>query len=104
MVASPHFGHLEPMLRRSCRGRRLVAPAADGTDRRRGRPGPPPAGLKPPQGRAAGWNGGLYAFMRRALASEHGAELYRQRQPLIEPIFAHTKFNRRIERFPPTRK
>jgi len=42
--------------------------------------------------------------MRRALASEHGAELYRQRQPLIEPIFAHTKFNRRIERFPPTRK
>jgi hypothetical protein len=25
--------------------------------------------------------------MRRVLASEHGGELYRQRQPMIEPVF-----------------
>jgi hypothetical protein len=26
-------------------------------------------------------------------------ELYRKRQPMIEPVFGHTKFNRRIDRF-----
>jgi transposase len=46
-----------------------------------------------------GWDGGLYAFMRRVLDTDRGAELYRQRQQLIEPVFAHTKFNRRIDRF-----
>ena len=33
------------------------------------------------------------------LATEHGAELYRKRQPMIEPVFGHTKFNRGIDRF-----
>jgi Transposase DDE domain len=28
--------------------------------------------------------------MRRVLASEHGGELYRQRQPMIEPVFGQT--------------
>jgi hypothetical protein len=37
--------------------------------------------------------------MRRVLATEHGAQLYRQRQQLIEPEFANTKFNRGMERF-----
>jgi transposase len=46
-----------------------------------------------------GWDGGLYAFMRRVLDTDHGSELYRQRQQLIEPVFAHTKFNRRLDRF-----
>jgi transposase len=46
-----------------------------------------------------GWDGGLYAFMRRVLDTDRGTELYRQRQQLIEPVFAHTKFNRRLDRF-----
>jgi hypothetical protein len=37
--------------------------------------------------------------MRRVLASERGGELYGQRQTMIEPVFANTKFNRGIERF-----
>ena len=37
--------------------------------------------------------------MRRVLASERGGELYAKRQGMIEPIFADTKFNRRIDRF-----
>ena len=28
-----------------------------------------------------------------------GGELYRKRKAMIEPIFANTKFNRRIDRF-----
>ena len=43
--------------------------------------------------------GGLYAFMRRVLATDHGGELYRRRNVMIEPVFANTKFNRRIDRF-----
>jgi transposase len=46
-----------------------------------------------------GWNGGRYAFMRRVLQTELGKTLYKQRKALIEPVFGHTKFNRRIERF-----
>ena len=58
---------------------------------------PPDASSR--KGTRPGWDGGLYAFMRRVLASERGGELYRQRQPMIEPVFAHTKFNRGIDRF-----
>jgi transposase len=46
-----------------------------------------------------GWDGGVYAFMRRVLASDRGAALYNQRAQMIEPVFAQTKFNRRMERF-----
>jgi len=61
-------------------------------------------GLIPPdsrrrKGTRPGWDGGLYAFMRRVLATEVGMELYRRRQHLIEPVFANTKFNRKLERF-----
>jgi hypothetical protein len=45
------------------------------------------------------WEGGHYDFMRRVLASERGGELYRKRQPMIEPVFAQTKFNRGLDRF-----
>lgn len=46
-----------------------------------------------------GWDGGLYAFMRRVLETDAGGELYRKRKAMIEPVFADTKFNRRIDRF-----
>jgi hypothetical protein len=49
------------------------------------------------RGRAG--TGGLYAFMRRVLASERGGALYAKRQGMIEPVFADTKFNRRVDRF-----
>ncbi len=58
---------------------------------------PPDAGKR--KGARPGWDGGLYTFMRRVLASERGGELYAKRQGMIEPIFADTKFNRRIDRF-----
>jgi hypothetical protein len=44
----------------------------------------------------------MAAFTRSCGAcspSERGGELYAKRQGMIEPIFAHTKFNRRIDRF-----
>ncbi|HEY2202818.1 MAG TPA: hypothetical protein VGH56_13105 [Solirubrobacteraceae bacterium] len=44
-----------------------------------------------------GWNDGMYAFMRRVLESELGRQLYRRRQAIVEPVFADTKFNRRLE-------
>ena len=37
--------------------------------------------------------------MRRVLESDAGGELYRKRKAMIEPVFANTKFNRRIDRF-----
>jgi hypothetical protein len=51
------------------------------------------------KGTRPGWNGGPYAFMRRVLQTPTGAALYGKRQGMIEPVFAHTKFNRRIDRF-----
>ena len=58
----------------------------------------PPDALKR-QGARPGWDSGLYAFMRRVLETDHGGGLYRKRQGMIEPVFADTKFNRRIDRF-----
>jgi hypothetical protein len=37
--------------------------------------------------------------MRRVLASDRGGKLYARRQTMIEPVFAHTKLNRRCDRF-----
>jgi transposase len=45
------------------------------------------------------WSGGHYDFMRRVLATDRGNELYRRRQPMIEPVFAQMKFNRGQDRF-----
>jgi hypothetical protein len=58
---------------------------------------PPDAGKR--KGARPGWDGGPYAFMRNALATDQGKALYGKRQATIEPVFAHTKFNRRIDRF-----
>jgi transposase len=45
------------------------------------------------------WDGGRYDEMRQLLASDRGNELYRRRQPMIEPVFAQMKFNRGLDRF-----
>ena len=45
------------------------------------------------------WYGGRYDEMRQVLATERGGELYRKRQPMIEPVFAQMKFNRGLDRF-----
>src|ERR687896_215069 len=45
------------------------------------------------------WEGGSYDQMRQVLATERGGELYRKRQPMIEPAFAQMKFNRGLDRF-----
>jgi hypothetical protein len=58
---------------------------------------PPDAGKR--KGARPGWEGGRYAFMRRVLETELGNQLYAKRQATIEPVFANTKFNRRIDRF-----
>jgi transposase len=51
------------------------------------------------EGPRPGWDGGLYAFMRRVLDTDTGGDLSRKRKGMIEPVFGHTKFNRRIDRF-----
>jgi Transposase DDE domain len=58
-----------------------------------------PPDAKKRAGARPGWDGGAYAFMRRVLATDAGGELYAKRQTMVEPIFADTKFNRRIDRF-----
>src|SRR5919197_2600577 len=58
---------------------------------------PPDANKR--KGARPGWDGGLYAFMRRVLATPTGAQLYRKRTAMIEPVFGDTKFNRKIDRF-----
>ena len=58
---------------------------------------PPDANKR--KGARPGWDGGLYAFMRRVLATPTGAELYRKRPAMIKPVFGDTKFNRKIDRF-----
>jgi hypothetical protein len=37
--------------------------------------------------------------MRRVLATDLGKQLYRKRRELIEPVYGHTKHNRKIYRF-----
>jgi hypothetical protein len=58
---------------------------------------PPDANKR--RGTRPGWNGARYAFMRRVLETDAGGKLYSKRQRMIEPVFADTKFNRRIDRF-----
>jgi hypothetical protein len=114
-IDSPDFGHLEPMV--SATERELTAAGVSETPAiavadagywhteqieniaSRGTVVliPPDAGKR--KGARPGWDGGLYAFMRRVLATDHGGALYRKRKAMIEPVFAHTKFNRRIDRF-----
>jgi Transposase DDE domain/Transposase domain (DUF772) len=115
MTAAPDFGHLEPMLDAAHRELRaagvtdtpgvLLADAGYWHQQQMERivdQGiavliPPDASKR--RGARPGWDGGLYAFMRRVLATERGGGLYRQRQPMIEPVFGQTKHNRGIGRF-----
>ena len=113
-VDSPDFGHLEPMVNATEREletlgtsspevvladagywhkRQMESIVSRGTQVLI----PPDSGLR--KGARPGWDKGLYAFMRRVLATEHGAELYRRRQATVEPVFAQMKFNRRLDRF-----
>ena len=115
MTVAPDFGHLEPMLDAAQRelhaagvtdvAEVLLADAGYWHQQQmehivdRGIPVLIPPDAKGRKGTRPGWDGGLYAFMRRVLASERGGELYGQRQAIIEPVFADTKFNRGIDRF-----
>jgi transposase len=112
---SPDFGHLEPMVTAAEHELAtagvteapevVVADAGywhhDQMDQLAGRGikvlVAPDAGKR--RGARPGWNGGRYAFMRRVLETDAGAALYRKRQVTIEPVFANTKFNRRLDRF-----
>jgi Transposase DDE domain len=58
---------------------------------------PPDAGKRDTPRR--GWDGGRYAFMRTVLAGQVGGGLYRKRKAMVEPVFAQTKHNRRINQF-----
>src|SRR3954447_26088244 len=115
MTVAPDFGHLEPML--DAAQRELAAAGVTDVPRvllgdagywhqqqmqrivDRGIPVLIPPDAKSRKGTRPGWDGGLYAFMRRVLATERGGGLSRQRQAIIEPVFANTKFNRGIDRF-----
>ena len=46
-----------------------------------------------------GWEGGMYSFMRRVLATDRGRELYIKRRHSIEPVFGQIKHNRAMTRF-----
>jgi transposase len=115
MVASPDFGHLEPMLHAARRELETAAVTdqpevvlADAgywhheqmnaiTDGGIELLIPPDSSRR--KGARPGWQGGAYAAMRERLATDRGAELYGKRQPMIEPVFGQMKFNRRIDRF-----
>jgi transposase len=117
MSAAPDFEHLEPMLDAAQRELHaagvsetpgvLLADAGYGHQPQmerivdQGIPVLIPPDASKRRGARPGWDGGLYAFMRRVLATEHGGGLYRQRQPMIEPVFGQTKHNRGIDRFQP---
>ena len=83
VVADPGYWHQAQMENVVARGIQVIIPP-DARKRRGARPG---------------WDGGLYAFMRRVVATEIGGALYRKRQGMIEPVFGQVKFNRKIDRF-----
>jgi transposase len=113
-VESPDFGHLEPMV--DATERELATVGAEspvvvvadaGYWHKRQMENivsrgiqvliPPDAGLR--QGTRPGWDGGLYAFMRRVLSTEQAKALYRKRRETVESVFGQMKFNRRLDRF-----
>jgi hypothetical protein len=83
VVADAGYWHQDQMDRLAGRGIKVLIP--------------PDAGKR--KGARPGWDGGRYAFMRRVLETDLGKQLYGKRQVTIEPVFANTKFNRRIDRF-----
>lgn len=116
MVASPDFGHLEPMLNQTRAELTRVGVAQQPTvvvadagywhqDQMQRAMADGITVLVTPDGglrkgpRRPGWDGGLYAFMRAVIASDDGSRLYKRRQQLVEPVFGNTKHNRQIHRF-----
>lgn len=115
MTASPDFGHLGPMV--NAAQHELAAAGVTATPdvivadagywhleqmneiTGQGIPVLIPPDSSRRQNTRPGWNGGAYDFMRSVLATDHGRTLYKQRGQLIEPIFGHTKHNRRFDRF-----
>ena len=83
VLADAGYWHQQQMERAIAQGSQVLIPP-DTSKRKTPRPG---------------WTGGYYAFMRRVLAGERGGELYRRRQPMIEPVFGQTKHNRGMARF-----
>ncbi len=111
-IGSPDQGQLAPMVLAA--GAELQAAGADGpqtvlADAGYWRSGdithltergltvlvPPERQSQPPPGK----RGGLYQQMRDRLADRELAGLYRRRMRMVEPIFGHTKHNRRADRF-----
>jgi transposase len=83
VVADPGYWHKKQMEHVVSRGIQVLIPPDSGL-RKDARPG---------------WDKGLYAFMRRVLATDHGQAIYRRRMATVEPVFGQTKFNRRFDRF-----
>lgn len=115
-ASSPDFGHLEPMVKATKRELEAigvtetpgVAVADSGywneeqmdnviADEHVQVLIPPDAGKRDTP--RPGWDGGRYASMREALATDYGGGLYRRRKAMVEPVFAQTKHNRRINQF-----
>jgi hypothetical protein len=107
-LESPAFGHLEPMMDAS--ERELAAVGTESPEVVIADAGywhtrqmenvvgrgiqvliPPDSGLR--TSARPGWDGGLYAFMRRVLATDHGKALYRKSHATVEPVFGQMKFN-----------
>jgi hypothetical protein len=117
MTASPDFGHLGPMYtaaRHELAGAGVTeAPKVVLADAGywhleqmneitgQGVPVliPPDSSRRKNKPRRPGWDGGAYDFMRLVLSTPRGADLYKQRGQLIEPIFGDTKHNRGFIRF-----
>ncbi len=114
-LSSPDFGHLEPMITATLRELEQIG-VSDTPGVALADSGywheqqidevvntgtqvliPPDAGKRNTPRR--GWTGGRYAFMRTVLAGELGGALYRKRKAMVEPVFAQTKHNRRINQF-----
>jgi hypothetical protein len=83
IVADAGYWHTEQMQRLMADGIQVLIP--------------PDSGLR--AGARPGWDGGLYEFMRRVLATERGRTLYSKRKQSIEPTFGQIKGNRRLDRF-----
>ena len=114
-VASPDFGHLEPVVNATLRElaaagvterpetvladagywhkEQMQSIVSDGIQVLV----PPDSGLR--KDIRPGWDKGMYSFMRRMLASEAGHALYKHRKATVEPVSAQIKFNRKINRF-----
>jgi len=115
-ASSPDFGHLEPMVKATKRELEAIG-VTDTPEVALADSGywneeqidnvvanehvqvliPPDAGKRSTP--RPGWDGGRYTSMREALQSDYGGGLYRRRKALVEPVFAQTKHNRRINQF-----